>query len=192
MTRKYVVFFCAMFFPLVGVAGGKKAYIITGPESSGSVFVSRVIAYVLGKDKFYKQWSGYGLNGKEGDDLLIFHLSQPSRSPPKFYNLSELRELFLGYELYFIVTTRDVNIVKKSKQHRFDRSESELEEHQKISRKILSEIIRNEKTFIWNYETQFYLGNSYYELLYEFLQVKTDFFPKDLFDANKKYVCLPE
>jgi len=38
----------------------KKAYIITGPESSGSVYISKIIAYVLGETKDINEWSGYG------------------------------------------------------------------------------------------------------------------------------------
>jgi hypothetical protein len=179
-------YLCAI--ALVLGAGEKRAYIITGPESSGSVFVSQVISYVVGKDAVYKQWSGYGMNGSLGDDLIILHLSQPFLTPPQFCNLAKFREWFSGYDLYFIVTTRDIDIVKKSKRHRFGRSKSAANIHQDHSREILEEILRNEKSFIWNYETQVYLGKVYYQLLYDFLQVKTDFFPTDLYNANKKYI----
>jgi hypothetical protein len=182
------VVFLVCFTSVLGYSAPKKAYIVTGPESSGSVLIAQVIAYVLGKDSFYKQWSGYEINGEIGDELVIMHTSQPFHMPSRFRTLSEFRELLDGYDLCFIITTRDINIVKKSKKHRFGYSDSETETHQKISKKILDEIIQKEKFFIWNYETQIFLRESYYRLLYDFIQVKSDFFPKDLFDGNEKYM----
>ncbi len=177
-----------VFHPVFGHANLKRAYIVTGPESSGSVFITRVISYVLGKDLFYKQSSGYGFNGNIGDDLVILHLSQPFCRPAQFCNLAKFHDMFGDYELYFILTTRDLNIINKSKKERFGGSALELEEHLDISREILGEIIRKEKYFIWNYETQIYLGAVYFELLYNFLQVKSNFLPGDLYDANEKYL----
>ncbi len=38
----------------------KKVFIITGPESSGSVFISKVIANYVGATKNINDWDGYG------------------------------------------------------------------------------------------------------------------------------------
>lgn len=166
----------------------KKAFVITGPESSGSRFIARVIAHVTGKDKRYLDWNGIKMNGKLGDDLIILHLSQPHNRPTKFSSLRDFKNLLKGYELKFIITTRDQNIVKKSKIKSYFETAKSAKEHQILSRKILTEIIKHESCFIWSYETQQYLREIYFQKLYEFLGVNTNFFPRDLFDANQKYL----
>ena len=169
--------------------GEKKAYIITGPESSGSVFIAQVIAHVTGKDHSYKDWSGYRWNGNVGDDLVIVHLSQPAgEDHDEFFPLSWFQETLKDYTRYFIITTRDVTIIKESKKHRFRCSSKKAKEHENLSRKILSEILANEKCFIWNFETENYLKEAYFQLLYDFLEIDSSFFPQDLYDANKKYI----
>ena len=181
-------FFFLAFSSVYGTSVQKKAYIITGPESSGSTFISEVIAYVVGKDSFYRQWAGYRMNGNIGDDLVVFHVSQPYRNPNQYCTLADFHEIFDGYDLYFIITTRDVNIVKKSKKKRFSRFELEAKKNEIISGQILSNILQKEKCFIWSYETQNYLKETYFQMLYKFLGVESDFFPKDFRDENKKYL----
>lgn len=183
------------------MVGVKKAYIITGAESSGGRFIARVIAYVLGKDKEYKSWNGVGFLEKPRDtlapilDVVILHRSQPfgfvrnkkKGKEAKYSPLKLFQEKFREYELNFIITTRDSTIINESRISRHKRNEEKLDvDHLKVKR-ILSDIIKNERCFIWNYETQNSLGHVYFQQLYDFLGVKTDFFPPDLFDANRKY-----
>ncbi len=189
-SKKCFFFLLLLSSTVFGNIREKRAYIITGPESSGSRFISRVIAYVLGKDQEYNQWTGGGMNGKIGDDLVILHYSQPSYRPAKFLTLDQFHELFNGYELYFIITTRDVTIVDKSKRKHFNCQKECAHIHRETSKAILSEILLNEKCFIWNYETQIYLKEAYFQMLYDFLQIKSDFFPTDLVNGNKKYFPL--
>lgn len=176
--------FCFLVCTLFGAP--KKAYIITGPESSGSVFIARVIAHVVGKDVQYKAWEGYKWNGKIGDDLVILHLSQPAGK--EFFDLAWFQKTFADYDRYFILTTRDVNVIKSSKKQRFKKSEKKAVLDQEKSKAILADIIQNEKYFIWNYETQIYLKESYFQSLYHFLGITSDFFPPDLSDANAKHL----
>ncbi|HLB52564.1 MAG TPA: hypothetical protein VJK48_02505 [Chlamydiales bacterium] len=175
-----------LFFSLTLFAEQKKAYIISGPESSGSTFIARVIAHVVGKDPIYKEWSGRKWNGDLGDDVVILHLSQPAGK--EFYDLAWFQKTFADYDRYFILTTRDVNIIKTSKKKRFKRTKDNAISDQEMSKNILSDIIKNEKFFIWNFETQIYLKESYFQLLYDFLEVKSNFFPPDLTDANAKHI----
>lgn len=188
MIRKIFTFLSLLLIPTF-FWGAKKAYIITGPESSGSVFIAQVIAHVTGKDSCYKDWSGYRWNGNLGDDLIIVHLSQPAGDKhDEFYPLSWFQETLKDYDRYFILTTRDVTIIKESKRHRFHCSSKKIKEHEALSKNILSEILLHEKCFIWNFETQIYLKEAYFQLLYDFLGISSSFFPYDLYDANKKYI----
>ncbi len=160
----------------------KKAFIITGQESSGSVFISRVIAFALGVDSRYGGWSGYGYCGKLGDDIIVHHRSQPSDRPPQFFSLNDFQTLFEGYELYFIITTRDINIIQKSKKKRFGYDFNSSSKHRQIAKKILKDIMEHEKFLIWNYETMIFLGYPYFKQLYDFLGVNSTFITPDIVD----------
>jgi hypothetical protein len=177
----------------------KKAYIITGPESSGSVYISKIIAYVLGETKDMNEWGGYGFCKKqkidentinETNDIIILHRSQPYLQHDKYCDLNEFKELFKDYELFFILCTRYHVISNHSKKHRFQRTEEELVDNYDISKKILTEITKKERFFIWNYETMLYLNESYFDLLYNFLEINTEnrYYPTDIFDGNSKYI----
>ena len=163
----------------------KKAYIITGPESSGSAFISRVIAYVVGKDSQYRQWSGFGLNGKIEDSTVILHRSQPTGLlEQKFTTKQEFHDMFPDYQLYFIITTRDQTIQNLSAERRFNRTPELLQ----TAQKIVADLLATENCFIWSYETQQFLKQAYFLQLYKFLEIKSDFYPYDLKDANKPYI----
>lgn len=191
LKKIIILFFCLL--NLINLHGDqaseKRAYIITGPESSGSQFISRVISYVVGKDKRYKSWSGEGFNGQACDDIIVLHKSQPYSSEGKYLSLKDFEYMFKGYKKYFIITTRDKNIIDLSKKRRFckkDKKQLEMEFFR--SRKLLGEIIEKRPCFIWSYETFLYLGQPYLKKLYEFLEVDSDFFPSDVFNGNKKYI----
>ena len=171
----------------------KKAYIITGPESSGSVYISKIIAYVLGETKDMNEWGGYGFckkNEPGNNDIIILHRSQPYLQHDKYCDLNEFKEMFKDYELFFILCTRYHMISNHSKKNRFQRTEEDLLDNYDISKKILGEITKTEKFFIWNYETMLYLNESYFDLLYNFLEIKTEnrYYPTDIFDGNIKYI----
>lgn len=61
-------------------------------------------------------------------------------------------------------------------------------EHEKMSRKILSDSVLNERAMIWSYETFVYFGDTYLKQLYAFLEVETPYFPRDVQDGNAKYI----
>lgn len=171
-----------------GYSEQKKVYIITGPEASGSRFIARVIAYVVGKDRKYKSWDGHGVNGEIGDDVLVVHHSQPAFRPAKFSPLERFQTLFKDYDRFFIITTRDQNIIRSSKRRQYRNSVEELKQHENRSKEIMTDIFLKERCFIWSYETQFYLKRAYFQKLYDFLGIQSDFYPSDLFDANQKYI----
>ena len=90
--------------------------------------------------------------------------------------LNKLQEAFLNKNL------------KKSKIYRFGRTENECNEDERISKAILSDIMKTEKFLIWNYETMIYLGEAYFRELYKFIGVTPDDYPNDLIDGNQKYL----
>lgn len=186
---KRFLLFAILALSFYAHAETKKAYIITGPCSSGSIFIARVISYAVGKDAHYKQWDGFGLNGTIGDDILVMHRSQPyGAETKKFITRAQFHTMFPGYKLYFIIPTRDQNIQSKSTKRRFDWTKEERKQFEPKAQTILKDIIRNENCFIWSYEAQCYLKKPYFEMLYKFLEIESDFFPADLKDFNKKHI----
>lgn len=170
------------------LSADKHVYIVTGPESSGSIFISKVVSHVLGIDKQYRKKGLHRMYGKYGDDILVYHASLPRLLKAEFCNLRYYRSLFKQYKLHFIITTRDHSVSLKSKMNRFGRSKLECIEHEKKARRIIKEIIENEDHFIWSYETMILLKEAYFQELYKFLGVRSDFHPPDLFDGNEKYI----
>jgi hypothetical protein len=168
------------------VEEAKKAFIIIGPGATGSVFISKIISYVVGKSKKFGDWDGYGQLGKVGDEIICIHKSQPSglKGEMVFASIEKIKEKLIGYELYFIITTRDMSCSLASQ---ISRKFPAKKGHYIKSKEILSKVIQNERFFIWNYETFVYLKEVYLYLLYNFLEVSSDFVPGEIKDGNKKY-----
>jgi hypothetical protein len=151
----------------------------------------------LGETKNINEWQGYGFCKKkkinensESDDIIILHRSQPYLQHNKYCDLNEFKELFKEYDLFFILCTRYHIISNDSKKNRFQRTPEQIVDNCNMSKKILTEITKTEKFFIWNYETMLYLQESYFDLLYNFLEIKKDnmYYPEDIFDGNIKYI----
>ena len=165
-----------------------KVFIITGPESSGSVFISKIIAYSLGATKNIDDWNGYGYCNSIKSDIKILHRSQPWGGRNKYFTLQQFNEEFKGMDLYFILTTRYQEFSNISKKSRFNSSDKDIVNNLSQSKFILSEIIEsNEKYFIWNYETMLYLNEVYFDLLYNFIGSSIKHYPKCI-DGNIKYI----
>jgi len=158
-----------------------KAIIITGPESSGSAFIAKTIGKAVG----LKNWDGYG--EAIFSDLRILHQSQPYKTRFQYADYPEYKFYYPQYDRYFVLTTRDVSIVDRSKKNRFKASTYSLIHNRIRSKAILSNIIKQDKFFIWNYETMIYLGKPYFDLLYKFLGIESNYYPK-VKDGNRKYL----
>ena len=152
----------------------KRAYIITGAESTGSVFISKCISTSMG---FYS-WTGYGFY-EPSDDIKFLHRSQPRGSPLQYSDYTELSKIFSGYDCKYIICTRDISFSNLSKNKRFKRTDPQLQHNQNTCKSIISDIVKSgEEYFIWNYETMVYLGDVYFDLLYDFLEIDNN---------NRKY-----
>lgn len=163
--------------------------IVTGFESSGSVFAARVISFVLGTCKNFGDWNGYGWNGSSGDDLIIIHRSMPYGRNPKRWleDLEQETSTLQPHSREFVICTRDLNISKQSRLSRFGGSLKGYEFDDKKASAILSGLMRGEKCFVLSYETAIALGDAYYQTLFDWLDVDVKFSPP-IFDANKPYI----
>ena len=165
-----------------------KAFIITGPESSGSVFISKVIANYVGATTNIDDWNGHGYCNSLKPNIKILHRSQPSRKANNYCTLKQFKEEFKGMDLYFILTTRYHEFSNLSKIKRFKRTNEEIVNNMAQSKLILSEIIKsNEKYIIWNYETMLHLNEVYFDLLYDFVKGIKKYYPK-IKDGNINYI----
>ena len=167
----------------------KRLIIVTGFESSGSVFAARIVSFVLGKCSKFGDWNGYGWNGKYGEELVIIHRSMPyMRNPKRWINdLENEIALLKDYSREFIICTRDLNISRISRIKRFGGTHSDYKNDDKRAAEIFSRIISEEKYFILNLETAIALGDAYYQGLFAWLNVETNFSPK-VIDVNKPYI----
>lgn len=147
----------------------KQGYIITGAESTGSVFISKCISKSMG----YDSWDGYNLY-EPSHEIKFLHRSQPWGESQQYSDYKQLSKMFIGYDCKYIICTRDITFSNLSKHKRFNRTNQEMERDHGVCKSIISNIITSgEKHFIWSYETMVYLGDVYFDLLYDFLEVKS-------------------
>lgn len=167
----------------------KDLLVITGFESSGSVFTARIASFALGKCKKFGDWHGYGWNGRIGDDLVIIHRSMPyGRNPKRWHeDLKKEIEGINSYRKSFVICTRDLSISKLSRIRRFGGSFQSYSDDDIVARSIFAKLMSSERTFIFSFESAVCLGDSYYQKFYEWLGVNSDFSPP-LFDANEPYI----
>lgn len=166
----------------------KRAVIVLGFESTGSVFVSQVVSHVLGACASFGDWSGYGYNGSLGDDLIILHRSLPFKRPKQWFDEpEELHDLFPGYELKFVICTRDLSISQISRELRFGGTQDEYRADNNRARKLFEKLMEREDCFVFSFESMVALGTPYFLRLYSWLGVDSTFEPP-IRDANARYV----
>lgn len=167
----------------------KRVVVITGFESSGSVFLARVVSHVLGRCEKFGNWSGYGWNGKANQDLVIVHRSMPYGRNPKRWldDLKSESEPLGEYDAEFIICTRDRSISKISREIRFGGSDREYNEDDEAARQIFESIMMSSRYFVFSFESSVALGMPYYRTLYRWLKVESDFDPP-VYDANAPYI----
>ena len=145
----------------------KRGYIITGSESTGSVFISKCISESMG----FSNWNGYKFF-EPTSSLKFLHRSQPYGKARQYSDYKEISNMFDGYECRYIICTRDISFSNLSKQRRKGRSNPDLTHNHNTCKSIITDIVNSgERYFIWNYETMVYLGNGYFDLLYDFLEI---------------------
>ena len=146
----------------------KKLVVVIGPEGTGSKLIADICATVLELP--------HG----------VMHRSLPRFFRPSWIDpaavVAQHQEEF---DIYFVLTTRDITLSEMSRMERFGRTKEQCQEHSERAKEIMSKVIRDgHKHFVWSYETFMFLGKLYLDALYQFLGVESDYIPP-LVDGNK-------
>lgn len=178
----------ARFLWMGKIIMSKNVVVILGYESSGSVFIGKVVSYVLGKCDSFGAWNGYGFNGEIGDQLVILHRSMPYGRPKRWHdNPEEIKEIFVDYQMRFVICTRDPTISQLSRTQRFGGSFTAYSADTSRATSLFAKVMARYPFYIWNFETMLTLGNSYFDDLYKWLDIKSEFYPT-VKDANRPYI----
>ena len=152
--------------------GHKKPVIVMGPEGSGSKLIAKICARALNLPH------------------AVMHHSLPRFFRPSWADPAALVAEHEGeFDIYFVLTTRDITLSEMSRMERFGRTKEQCQEHSERAKEIMSKVIRDgHKHFVWSYETFMFLGKLYLDALYQFLGVESDFIPP-LVDGNKRRIA---
>lgn len=164
----------------------KKCVFVIGPESTGSKLIAKVASHALGIESF-GDWNGSGWS--KSDQHILCHRSLPYGKKFLFPDVQEwIRDYQDEYDLYFVLTTRDITISHFSRYQRWKKPVKQSAVESETAQKIMLEVMRSEQPyFIWSYESYMFLGADYLQTLYHFLGVESDF-TTELRDANAKKV----
>lgn len=174
---------------------------ITGPESSGSTLIARIINDATRTTK----WNGRGFNccddGQCDSSNGYMSPCKPTtplichRSLPFIQNWPPIDQWKNVYDGKFIICTRDKTICRHSQLSRFKWKDIDIlnKEESKAISIIVNKLIKDPSatTFIWSYETYVLLGRTYLELLADFLNIPHENLsnidhPRN---ENKKYIA---
>ncbi len=162
--------------------------IVLGPESSGSVFIARVISFVIGHCRTFGEWNGYGFNDSIGADKLVLHRSIPYMRPKIFPSLPEILGPLAGYDrIRIVLTSRDRSIMAQSTMRRIGGTAEEAAADLATGDALFAKLLERDDVFLWSYELMNAFGAPYFQRLYRFLGVQTDFVPP-VRDENAKYI----
>jgi hypothetical protein len=123
--------------------------------------------------------------GSNSDRHMVCHRSLPYGKKCHFPDLSDwLNEYEKDYDIYFILTTRDITVSKFSRYQRWKKPPKHSTEESETAKKIMLSVIDGQQPyFIWSYESFMFFGSPYLQSLYHFLGIESDFSP-ELKDAN--------
>ncbi len=167
----------------------KNCWIVCGPESSGSVFIAKVISFAIGHCDFFGEYSGYGYNNDVFCENLVLHRSLPYERPKQFQDtlIEEISAFSDQYErVNYVLTTRDMNCSIQSKIRRFGGSVKDAEEDYVKVAPFYARLVDDDACYIWSYESMLILGKPYFLRMYRFFGIESDFFP-EFYDANNAY-----
>ncbi|MEP4053043.1 MAG: hypothetical protein ABJN22_12440 [Litorimonas sp.] len=163
-----------------------KCVFVLGPESTGSKFLAKICSHVLGIHQF-GHWDGTAWSDKGGHCVL--HRSLPYENPPNFPDVFKwVEEKEPNYELFFVMTTRDITMSQLSRYERWKKPSDTAAKESERAREIMVSVLKSDqKSFLWSYETFMFLKRDYLAQLYAFLDISSDFLP-ELIDGNAKKV----
>lgn len=159
----------------------QKTVIVLGPEGSGSKLCARIIAHSLGTCDF-NEWEGFLWAPNENKTHNVLHRSIPSGE--KCYIIDIDKIIKEHKNIFFILTTRDKNISKRSRKY----TEEEHQKWIKKNKEIIKRIKKSASPYMFfSYETFMLYKEIYLKELYDFLEIDSNFIP-ELIDGNKKYI----
>jgi hypothetical protein len=164
-----------------------KCVFVLGPESSGSKLCARIIAHVLGIAAF-DAWDGTAW--AVSDQHRVLHRSLPyGLDTPRYPDVRKLVGRFApGFNLYFVLTTRDITISERSRIERFGKPLAQVSRETKKARSMMQKIMALDfPRLVFSYESLVYLGKPYLQDLYRFLGVESGFQPV-ITDGNRKRI----
>jgi len=168
----------------------RKCVFVIGPESTGSKLIARICSHVL-KITTFDAWGGGGWCDR--GEHKVCHRSLPAGDNRQYPDIEAwIAQNNKDYELYFILTTRDITMSELSRFKRFwSWSMAEFQKQSEDAREIMLTVMRSDqRCFIWSYESFMFLRGDYLQSLYAFLGVEADFLP-ELVDANTNKVVRP-
>lgn len=161
-----------------------KCVFVIGPESSGSKLIAKIISHALNIDQ-YGEWNGMGWT--ENGMHKVCHRSLPFLIPPQYPDIEKwIHDNQRDYDIFFVITTRDITLSEISRIKRFKKTSTQVQEESKRANEIIRDLIKSrQKYYIWSYETFMFLEMDYLKLLYNFLGINSDYMPA-LIDGNRK------
>lgn len=161
---------------------------VIGTESSGSKLAGKILAHALGICP-YGTWNGSGWATGSQSPRRLCHRSQPYGAEGAFSDIAQWNEENRGFDIRYVICTRDVKISQRSRRERWPkRPSSLLDEQTARARAIIREVMQTCSYTIWSYETFMFLGGDYLRELYRYLGIESTFMPPDILDANAKHV----
>lgn len=152
--------------------------LVVGTESSGSVFVSKIVAHVTGIAKF-GAWDGYGI--KKSGSGFVLHMSLPTGRDCVYPEIDPY-----DYS-HIVITTRCNDASIKSKMRRWGKGRRQAVKENEKAAKILIGLLQSEaNVFVFSYEAMVLLDVDYLKRLYEFLGSDEVLSPQ-IKDGNAKY-----
>lgn len=133
-----------------------KCVFVVGPESSGSMLIAKIISHALNIDQ-YGEWNGAGWSDKGMHKVC--HRSLPYLIPPQYPDIDKwIHKNQHDYDIFFVITTRDITISEVSRIKRFSKTLEQVQKESKRASEIICELINSgQKYYIWSYETFMFL-----------------------------------
>ena len=128
-----------------------KCVLVTGPESSGSRLVARIVSRALGIQDF-EQYNGIGTSYKGAD--LVEHFSLPSGAQAVYPDIKQRAANKKNFDLYFVLATRDINISKLSKMNQYGKNKKAMMRDRMLTKRqgrVVGPIRKSGKNWIYVY-----------------------------------------
>lgn len=180
----------------LGTFGLKNIIVIAGNESSGNRFVadcvSKMTDYEKDDDKSRSWWNGRKIK-PDKNRVTMSSLPHGALGNRIFYDVHEFinRLIAAGYRTRILLTTRDINVIEKSKTRIHTRNRDNSVQDIMTANEIILNVIKKypEIAKICSYESLVLLGHGYLKFLLSTLNVRHKIVTTtNIVDGNRKYL----